>query len=70
MKKVTVTSRYKLYVRGEFVREVEYRFETDKCPENRTRVRAATNAELEQANSDRTAAEESFEALVDAAGEV
>ena len=68
MKKVTVTSRYKLYVRGEFVREVEYRFEAP-AEAGDFESRAATKAELERANRGRTAAEEEFEALVDAACE-
>lgn len=68
MKKITVNSRYKVYIRGEFVREVEYSFDTPAEADD-FGSRTATEALLEQSNRDRTAAEAAFEELVDAACE-
>lgn len=66
MKKIMVTSRYKLYIRGKFVREVEYQFSGEiDTGDAFAGLQARDAEERRQRESDI----EAFEALADAAAE-
>ena len=61
-----ITSRYKLYIRGEFVREVEYQFPAEVAPADAfAGLRARDAEDRRQRETDI----EAFEAFADAAAE-
>ena len=61
MTKKTVHSTYKLFRRGEFVREVDYTYETEVAPKERTRVMCMSEAMI----AAKRAREEATENILD-----